>query len=99
MCFNLTLEHILRHFSPYMENFFTFAFRFSEQERCLSGRKEQFAKLSYAQQRTGGSNPPLSAAIVSIGGFPIPREPPIISEILYFTAPEGINGLKLADRR
>jgi hypothetical protein len=61
MCFNLTLEHILRHFSPYMENFFTFAFRFSEQERCLSGRKEQFAKLSYAQQRTGGSNPPLSA--------------------------------------
>ncbi len=30
-------------------------------ERCLRGRKEQFAKLSYVLKRTAGSNPALSA--------------------------------------
>ena len=30
-------------------------------ERCLRGRKEQFAKLSYELNRTEGSNPSLSA--------------------------------------
>ena len=32
-------------------------------ERCLSGRKERFAKPSYGLNRTGGSIPPLSAMI------------------------------------
>ena len=32
-------------------------------ERCLRGRKEQFAKLSYRLNGTEGSNPSLSAKI------------------------------------
>ncbi len=31
-------------------------------ERCLRGRKEQFAKLSYLETGTAGSNPALSAS-------------------------------------
>ena len=34
-------------------------------ERWLSGRKRQFAKLLYGLNRTGGSNPPLSANFTS----------------------------------
>ena len=32
-------------------------------ESWVSGLNQQFAKLSYVSQRTGGSNPPLSTLI------------------------------------
>ena len=33
-------------------------------ESWVSGLNQQFAKLSYGSNRTGGSNPPLSAEIL-----------------------------------
>ncbi len=34
----------------------------SKTERWVSGLNQQFAKLSYLETGTGGSNPPLSAS-------------------------------------
>ena len=35
-------------------------------ERWVSGLNQQFAKLSYVNTRTGGSNPPLSAFTIQL---------------------------------
>ncbi len=39
------------------------ALNYSKEERCLSGRKERFAKSSYGLNCTVGSNPTLSAVL------------------------------------
>ena len=39
----------------------TFAPQFNAEERWVSGWNQQFAKLSYPEMGTGGSNPPFSA--------------------------------------